>query len=122
MNKYKESAFTLVELLVVITIVGILTSIAIPQFRSYKRLGYDLQAQVDLRNIATAEEAFFLANEEYLSCTDSTCKTLPGVVSITNGVKIEVAAETDSFEGRAFHENGSGKIFVWRSLDGGFTS
>jgi prepilin-type N-terminal cleavage/methylation domain-containing protein len=54
-----ESGFTLIELLVVVAIIGILAAIAIPQFAAYRRRGYEAQVKSDLRNAATAMEAYF---------------------------------------------------------------
>ena len=62
-----EKGFTLVELLVVIAIIGILAAIAIPQFQEYRQRGYDAGARSDLRNAATAEEAYFIDNDTYVS-------------------------------------------------------
>jgi prepilin-type N-terminal cleavage/methylation domain-containing protein len=62
-----EGGFTLIELLVVIAIIGILAAIAIPQFAAYRRRGYDSQAKSDLRNLATAQEAYFTDKNAYSS-------------------------------------------------------
>ena len=50
--------FTLIELLIVVVIIGILASIAIPKFGNTKEKAYLASMKSDLRNLATAEEAF----------------------------------------------------------------
>jgi len=60
-----EGGFTLIELLVVIAIIGILAAIAIPQFATYRRRGYGSQVKSDIRNIATAQEAYFVNANNY---------------------------------------------------------
>jgi len=57
--------FTLIELLIVVVIIGILASIAIPKFVNTKEKSYLAQMKSDLRNLATAEEAFFYDSAKY---------------------------------------------------------
>jgi len=52
--------FTLVELLVVVAIIGILATIAIPQFSLYRSRALCAKAQSDLTNLALAQEAYFI--------------------------------------------------------------
>ena len=57
--------FTLVELLIVVVIIGLLAAIAIPKFSNTKEKAYVGAMKSDLRNLATAEEAFFYDSAKY---------------------------------------------------------
>src|SRR5436309_3175490 len=57
--------FTLLELLIVVVIIGILAAIAIPKFANTKEKAYLGTMKSDLRNLATAEEAFFYDSASY---------------------------------------------------------
>jgi type IV pilus assembly protein PilA len=57
--------FTLIELLIVVVIIGLLASIAIPKFSNTKEKTYVGSMKSDLRNLATAEEAFFYDSAKY---------------------------------------------------------
>lgn len=113
------SGFTLIELLVVMAIISILASISIPQFSAYRKRGFDTRAVSDLRNIATAEEAFFMDAEKYLSCSNQSCTSLPGVPAISKGVEVQIAARDLGFIGTARHPQGTGRTFRWDSERGG---
>jgi type IV pilus assembly protein PilA len=72
LNKMKDQqGFTLIELMIVIAIIGILAAIAIPQFSAYRKRSYNSAAQADLRNAATAQEAYFVDNSTYTSAKDN---------------------------------------------------
>lgn len=126
-----EKGFTLIELLVVIGIIGILAAIAIPQFASYRKKSYDAVARSDLKNAATAEEAYFADQGAYASCTDaSNCATtLPGfkyskaMAASSALFKIDAvpaSGETSAnFTGEAKHPDGT-VTHTWSSELGGF--
>ncbi|PYO28543.1 MAG: pilin, partial [Gemmatimonadetes bacterium] len=57
--------FTLIELLIVVVIIGLLAAIAIPKFSNTKEKAYVAAMKSDLRNLATAEEAFFYDSSKY---------------------------------------------------------
>jgi prepilin-type N-terminal cleavage/methylation domain-containing protein len=57
--------FTLIELLIVVVIIGILAAIAIPKFQNTKGKANAASLKSDLRNLATAQEAYFYDNSAY---------------------------------------------------------
>jgi type IV pilus assembly protein PilA len=61
----KNEGFTLIELMIVIAIIGILAAIAIPQFSAYRTRSYNSAAEADIRNAATAQEAYYVDNQTY---------------------------------------------------------
>lgn len=62
-----RKGFTLIELLIVVVIIGILAAIAIPKFANTKSKAYITAMKSDLRNLVTAEEAFFSDSAKYTS-------------------------------------------------------
>ena len=60
-----RKGFTLIELLIVVVIIGILAAIAIPKFANTKSKAYITAMKSDLRNLVTAEEAYFSDSSQY---------------------------------------------------------
>ena len=59
MKTTMRKGFTLIELLIVVVIIGILAAIAIPKFDATKDKAKLASVKTDLRNIMTAQEAYF---------------------------------------------------------------
>ena len=57
-----KKGFTLIELLIVVVIIGILAAIAIPKFANTKEKAYVASMKSDLRNLITAQEAYYSDN------------------------------------------------------------
>jgi prepilin-type N-terminal cleavage/methylation domain-containing protein len=64
-----RKGFTLIELLIVVVIIGILAAIAIPKFANTKEKAYIASMKSDLRNLVTAEEAYFADSIKYTTST-----------------------------------------------------
>ncbi len=68
-----RKGFTLIELLIVVVIIGILAAIAIPKFAATKDKAKLASVKTDLRNIMTAQEAYFSdASSGYTSALTTT--------------------------------------------------
>jgi type IV pilus assembly protein PilA len=63
-----QSGFTLVELMVVVAIIGLLSSVAIPNFRKYQAKSKMAEAKLNLASIYIAESAFFSNYNIYMIC------------------------------------------------------
>jgi type IV pilus assembly protein PilA len=67
-----RKGFTLIELLIVVVIIGILAAIAIPKFAATKDKAKLASVKTDLRNIMTAQEAYFSDWATYTSSLTAT--------------------------------------------------
>ena len=63
-----ESGFTLVELMIVVAIIGVLSAVAIPNFKKYQAKAKTSEAKVQLAAAYTAEQAFYGDFGIYHSC------------------------------------------------------
>ena len=74
-----RKGFTLVELLVVISIIGILSAIAVPKFQNATNAAKIAKIQADLRTIDSAMAVYYAQNSAYPTATqivDATKGTL----------------------------------------------
>lgn len=65
----KSSGFTLVELMIVVAIIGILASIAIPSYRQYVTKSRRAEAQAYMMTLSMNEEKYRVNNASYADHT-----------------------------------------------------
>jgi type IV pilus assembly protein PilA len=110
-NTFKSremDGFTLIELMIVIAIIGILAGIAIPQYSLYRTRSFNASAQADLRNAATAQEAYFMDHGTYSSLTMNLIGSTY-MLFFSQGVSLTIISSSTDESGyvmRAWHARG----------------
>lgn len=86
-----QKGITLIELMIVVVIVAILASIAVPSYSAYIVRGNRRAAQAAMMEIATRQHQFFAANRAYASAADLGY-TLPTEVSANYAYSVTLTA------------------------------
>ena len=120
-TKNNEKGFTLIELMIVIAIIGILAAIAIPQFSAYRTRSYNSAAQADLRNAATAQEAYFADNQEYCGTVSTLTGSTYGFYGSQNVTLSISGAGSSGYTMTAYHTSGN-KTYTLMGPGGTITS
>lgn len=78
MKQKFSKGFTLIELMIVVAIVGILTSIALPAYRDYILRGQLTEGVTQLADMRVKMEQYFQDNRTYIgACATGTVAPLP---------------------------------------------
>jgi len=82
MRVHREG-FTLIELLIVVVVIGILATIAIPKFSQMRTKSYIAAVTSDLKNVASQQEIYLSNRYSYAGVVTNLDITLTDAVTIT---------------------------------------
>lgn len=68
MRKVMQEGFTLIEMMIVVAIIGILASIAVPAYNEYVENGRAAEAPATLANLRIQMEQCYQDNRSYTNC------------------------------------------------------
>ena len=109
-------AFTLIELLIVVLIIGILAAVALPQYQKAVEKSKAMQGLTLIKSVREAQVAYHLANGSYALSFDELSTDIPftGTTTAHGGSSISDTRSTADWSIELETKNNKGNLFALR--------
>ena len=111
-----QAGFSLIELMIVVAIIGILASIAVPNFQKFQRRAKQTEGKGMLASVFTAEKSFNGEWNTYVACMDYVGVVPDGKGYYTTGFATQTVNLATGFVGNAACGGGLSARFVQPGL------
>lgn len=105
----RRTGFTIVEMMVVMVIISILALMATASLNGTSDRAHVVAMQSDLRNIATAQEAYIEQRFAETGQARYANRMRDLAVNLSNGVRIRMRGNQNGWSARATHQRASGR-------------
>lgn len=112
----QSSGYTLMELLVTLTLVAIIAAIAIPQYQGYIEGSHDSNAQNGLRTIYVQQQEHMSDNNIYYANSNGTCNSDQTNNIHTNLFNGDVILDNSNFNFCIHYQGSADNTFVARAI------
>ena len=110
--KLGTDGFTLVELMVVVAIIGILSSVAIPNYQKFQAKARQSEAKISLSGIQMALSSFGADNGSFTSCL-SAAGYIPGGWTNTGGPTANANSNRKTYYSHGIGDTPAGAATCW---------
>ena len=98
--------FTIIELMMVVAIIGLLATLAIPAFVSYRKRANDATANADIKNLFTSAQAYYTENPSAATTALDDFKAYGFRQTPNVDIAIQGAGSQGAFSADSFHSAG----------------
>lgn len=116
---YQQTGFTLIELMIVIAVIGVLASIAIPSYSDYIKRGKAAEATSNLATLRVKMEQYYQDNRTYV---DGLCAPTSGAQYFTYSCSVTPTASVYTLKATGIEAKGMANFEFTLDQDNAKTS